>query len=746
MMSMKLTTTKSKSPGRQGQVVLGPARFTVITPHLVRMEYAARYGFVDSPTLFARCREARDCKAKILKTARGVVITTSAFRLEYRDDGKPFHSGNLRVVFAKRQWRPGLASKRNLGGPLPTLDNVKGPVPLSEGLLSRDGWHLLDDSGRPLLHDGWMVQRPGGIPGAERISHESVVSGNELDWYLFVYGAEYTKALESLAAISGPTPMPRKHTLGSWYCRWFKYTSEQFRNIVREYREHDFPLDILVMDMDWHELETARTGYGHAQQLGWTGYTWNRKLIPDPDRLLADLRKDGIFVTLNDHPADGMREHEAHYKQFMQRLGQPQGANPPFDAGDRKYMEAFFAAALAPLEKQGVDFWWLDWQQDYIYRHVSGVPGLRHLPWLNHLYYRHSEREGRRGLGFSRWGGLGDHRHPIQFSGDAGTNWETLAFEVPFTLASGNAGCFFWAHDIGGFWGERDAEAYTRWVQFGALSASLRLHSCGDNLDRRPWLWGAEHERAMRIFFHLRSRLMPYIYTSVRQCHDRMLPLLRPMYLAHADRKQAYEHPGQYLFGDNLLVAPIVAPGKGKRCLASTWVWFPEGSWFNFFTGERHDGPGTAEVTAAIDEMPLFVRGGAPIPMQPYTARMGTAKLDTLVVLCYPGVEGQARLYEDDGQSQGYLGGECAWTGISYARKGRTITVRIDPAEGCFVGQAKRRAYRLELPGTSRMEDAAVNGRQAQVSYDESRRMNVVTVEALPLKQGVEFVLRESVE
>ena len=104
-MSKKLTTTKSRVPGSQGQVILGPARFTVITPHLVRMEYAARYGFVDVPTLFARCRETRDGQAKIQKTARGVVITTSVFRLEYQDDGKPFHAGNLRVVFAKRQWQ-----------------------------------------------------------------------------------------------------------------------------------------------------------------------------------------------------------------------------------------------------------------------------------------------------------------------------------------------------------------------------------------------------------------------------------------------------------------------------------------------------------------------------------------------------------------------------------------------------------------------------------------------------------------
>ena len=276
--------------------------------------------------------------------------------------------------------------------------------------------------------------------------------------------------------------MPRRHVLGSWYCRWFRYTADDFRQIVKEFGEHDFPLDIMVMDMDWHTQQNARTGYGHASNLGWTGYTWDKTLIPEPAKLLEEFKRDGIFVTLNDHPCDGMREHEEHYGAFIGMLPQESSANPPFNAGDQRYMTAFFSAAHEPLKQQGVDFWWLDWQQDYIYGSVSGVPGLRHLPWLNHLYYKHSETGEQRGQGFSRWGGWGNHRYPIQFSGDTSATWEMLAFQIPFTAASGNAGCFFWAHDLGGFWGERNPEMFTRWVQFGAMSSSLRLHSCGENL------------------------------------------------------------------------------------------------------------------------------------------------------------------------------------------------------------------------------------------------------------------------
>jgi alpha-glucosidase (family GH31 glycosyl hydrolase) len=615
---------------------------------------------------------------------------------------------------------------------------------LPDGLLSRDGWQLLDDSGRPILIDGWATQRPGGLP-TEGLPPEDVAAQEDLDWYLFAYGSNYLLAFSSLAEISGRVPLPRKHVMGSWYCRWFKYTSAQFRGIVREYHEHDFPLDILVMDMDWHEVDKARTGHGqrheHGHNLGWTGYSWNKKLIPDPEKLLKEFRKDGIFVTLNEHPCDGVRENENCYKAFMAKLRRPQGENPPFNAGNRAYMDAFFQAALAPLEKQGVDFWWLDWQQDYIYPSVAGVPHLRHLPWLNTLYYRHSERSGRRGQSFSRWGGWGDHRHPINFSGDAGTNWEMLAFQVLFTLASGNAGCFFWAHDVGGFWGNRIPEAYARWVQFGALSAALRLHSCGDDLDRRPWLWGENLENAMREFFHLRAKLFPYVYTSARQCHDQTIPLLRPMYLAYPEREEAYIQNGQYLFGDNLLVSPIVSPGEGPAFIAKKTVWFPDGVWYNFFTGERFEGPRTVEVEAAIDEMPLHARAGAPLPTRPYTPRMATAPLDTLVVRCYPGQTGQAKLYEDDGQSRGYLNGECAWTGISYQRAGRTVTVRIEPAAGKFAGQLARRSYKVELPCTVRAESATVNGRSAKIIYDEERKINTIAAGEAPLKEAQEFVV-----
>jgi alpha-glucosidase (family GH31 glycosyl hydrolase) len=495
--------------------------------------------------------------------------------------------------------------------------------------------------------------------------------------------------------------------------------------------------------MDWHTLD-ASAGMGHAYTLGWTGYSWDRTLLPDAEALLKELNADGIRVALNDHPADGVRDHETSYPDFMRRLGRDPsgGGNPPFDAGDRTYMEAFFEAAHAPLERQGVDFWWVDWQQDYAFPYVHGVPGLKHLPWLNYLYYRHSERTGCRGQGFSRWGGWGDHRHPIHFSGDAVANWAMLAFEIPFTLASGNAGCFFWAHDIGGFNGERDPEAYTRWTQFGALSAALRLHSYGEALDRRPWLWGEPFVNAMREAFHLRAQLFPAIYSGVRQCHDDMLPLLRPMYLEYPDMPEAYACDTQYMLGDALLAAPIVTPGVGPDRVATRTVWLPPGSWCNFFTGEPLDGGRTMTVTAGLTDIPLFVRAGVPLPMQPYTPRMTSTPLATLVVRCYPGASGRFRLYEDDGVSQGYLRGECAWTELQSEQHDHGTRILIGATEGRYAGQPAERAYRIERPGLEPATRATVDGRPAKLEYDAARNMSIVIIPAHDIRRPIKVVMQ----
>jgi hypothetical protein len=728
-------------------------RVTVICDECVRIEYAPQSRFCDLPSLFAIHGPAGDpsripemgLASRVFTTSAdagspAIVFRTRRMMFEYRPDGRAPHAGNMRSLIehpappgdvdveeGRVVWAAGARNKHNLGGTLSTLDGLRGPHPLGEGLFARDGWHVVDDSLRHVLVDGWATSR------------EHAGLGGNTDWYLFAYGDDYGAALRAMTIIGGRVPMPRRCLLGSWYSRYWPYTSDEYRGIVDEFEVHGFPLDVLVLDMDWHKP-------------GWTGWSWNRELLPDAEDLLHWLHTRGLAVTLNLHPADGVGPHEDKYADFMRAIGrEPDGSTVPFDAGNREYMRALFEKVHKPLEESGVDFWWVDWQQD---KFVRSIPGLTNLRWLNHLYFEHMRRgpesiqvrqgaaghpKTRRGVSFSRWatddpnpdpaagtewghpttGGWGDHRYPIHFSGDAHTGWKMLAFQVPFTVTAGNIGCFFWSHDIGGHFGPRLEEATARWVQFGALSAALRVHSARTgSLDRRPWTSLEHFCESMRRAYELRSRLMPYLYSSVRACHEDALPLLRPMYLGWPREERAYRVPGQYMLGEDVLCAPIVTPGIGERCVASRHVWFPPGSssagWHDLETGERHEAGDEGIVVADIDRVPVFARAGVLLPMRPITHRMTSEPLETLVLTTFAGADGEVcerELYEDDGISLGYERGEWARTPLRAAwrrveRDGCDVVkleATIGPMRGQYAGCPARRSIELRVGGVRKL-------------------------------------------
>jgi len=616
-----------------------------------------------------------------------------------------------------------MPSTGNLGGTLRTLDGVKGPVPLGDGILSRDGWYLLDDSKSPLFSGDWIQDRP---------------KNGGLDWYLFGYGLDYKAAFQSFTAVGGAVPLPRKYTLGVWYSRYWPYTEDDFKKIVGEYQQHGFPLDMIVMDMDWHLIDTHVPGVKRAYlNQVWTGYTWNKTLIPDPQGLLHWFHDQGLHVTLNDHPADGIQPHEEMYSDYMRALGRDpaSGQTIPFDAGDKQYLDAFFQYSHAPREKEGVDFWWLDWQQ---YPNTRSLPDVTNLQLLNFYNYTRTQANGLRGQSFSRWAGWGDHRYPIEFSGDADTGWKMLGFEVPFTSTAGNMGAFFWSHDIGGHTGGRNEESYTRWCQFGAFTASLRSHSTRDAaMDRRPWTYPDWAETSMRRSFRLRSEMMPYLYTSIWQGTKNSVPFIRPLYIDNPDLEEAYHNGQEYEFGDNLLIAPIAQPGVGPNRVATQAVSFPRGDWYDFFTGERFTGPTEGIAADSINTFPLYVRGGVPLPMQAYTPHPGTAPLTDLVLRCYPGDDGKtgtSTLYEDDGVTTGYEHGEFATTALTYTRRGNEITVVIAPTQGSFKGQPSTRRCVVELPCTAKL--TSCNIPDAKISYDDDLLTNHIELPEVAVSKG----------
>lgn len=698
-------------------------RINVITESAVRIEYSPNGVFNDYKTLFSNNRGIGTENVQYSQSGNRHDIITDYFHLTYIDDKKPLSKENLYADIQGEQWYYGKDTKNNLGGALSTLDDITPTKQVDDGVLSKDGWYVIDDSQKPILKNSWIAKNP---------------LKNNTDFYLFAYGHNYKLALRDLCYISGKVALPRKYVFGSWYSRWWPYTDEEIKEIVKGYDEHDFPLDIMVIDMDWHyhdwQMETEEDekyrhdyGYGHADNLGWTGYTWNKRLIKDPEKLLDELHSDNIYVTLNDHPADGVRTQEEWYPQFAELMGFPpqSGINLEFDCSDRKYMKNFFEAVHKNLEKQGVDFWWVDWQQDHIKPYVKGIIGLRHLPWLNRCYYEHSKENGKRGISFSRWGGWGDQKHPICFSGDTESTWQILDYEVKFTISSSNAGCFYWGHDTGGFFGERNWEMYVRWTQFTAFSACLRVHSQRDEkLDRRPWLWGETAENAMKKVYHMRSELIPYIYSSAYEAYEQSLPLIRGMYLEFPDEENAYIFPTQYMFGDAFIISPITKAGEGESKKVVQSVWVKGGTYYNFLSGEKYEDGSVVDIESDISTFPVLVKGGVPIPMQPYSRRMTSEKLDVLRIRVYPDAYGEFTLYEDDGISEAYTEGDWLKTKLTYKENESEITISVEPFGKGYIGMPSYRSYIIELPLS---EELQIKSGDGNLYYEDN--MNKIRIE-----------------
>ena len=714
-------------------MVFGNNRLMVITPTLLRLEYATDGKFVDAPTMFAANRSSLLPMSELTVKELGnncYEIRTAALRIWFRNDGYPFSTSNLKVYYTldgkEKTFTNRFVLGKNLGGPVETLDRVTEAIPMNDGLLTRSGWYMIDDNRGDLLVNGWLQPR-------DTRTHLQ-------DQYCFIYGNDYRAALASLGAVSGHVPMTRKYMHGVWYCRYWDYTADEFLGIIHDYDNNQFPLDNLVFDMGWHTND-ATEGTGHNGHLNWTGYTWNRKLIPNPAALIDSIHKLGVTVSLNDHPHDGIRPNEDIYPAYAKATGLQPGEKSLFNLSDSTYMKNFFTFAHRPSEKMGVDFWWLDWQQNYLYPYVPGTHTTT-LSWINQLYYRDSEQGGLRGCNYSRWGGWGDHRHPLWFSGDAQANWPMLAFEVKLSAQSGNAGCYYWIHDTGGFRGKNNPELTTRWTQFSTLSAALRVHSTKDaSLDRRPWISGDLETRANRRMYHLRSELMPYVYSSVWQTHKTMVPLNRAMYIDYGNQPESYENEQEFTFGDIIMAAPITSPGKGANLVAAQKVWFPRGeNWFDFFNHQRYEGGQTLNIEKSLMEFPMYVKGGWVLPMQPYTRRPATTPLETLVMRVYPAgctADNVYTLYEDDGITLDYEKGASATTRLQYTEKGNRHMVVVHPAQGNYNGQVNKRAYRLQLAGFGKIDNVKVNGRKVATTYDANLKLNIVDIASTSIRERV---------
>ena len=702
-------------------VTSGNARFTVLTPQLIRMEWSADGQFEDRATLTFVNRETPVPEFKVRESKSKLTITTPALTLTYLKNGK-FSDKNLKAVFTLNGkevvWTPGMENPQNLLGTTRTPDGADGSKlkePMEQGILSRAGWSLIDDSQRHVL-------TPDGSEWEEWV--EARPEGDRQDLYLFAYGHDYKQALADYALVAGRAPMPPKYTLGYWWSRYWQYSDNEFVDLVNKLKSMDVPIDVLIVDMDWHETWGLRKSNSpkdeYGQRIGWTGYTWQKELFPSPANFLKWTENEELKVALNLHPASGIQPYEAVYDDFTKEYGwSEKGKSVPFKIDERKWADAYFKTVLEPMERDGVDFWWLDWQQ---WKESKYTPGLSNTFWLNHTFFNHAERQnpGLRPFIYHRWGGLGSHRYPLAFSGDTYATWPMLAYLPYFTATASNVNYGWWGHDIGGHMFHKtqkatDPELYTRWLQYGVFTPIFKTHSTKDpRIERCIWCF-PDHMFLMRDAIRLRYTLAPYIYNAARENYDTGVGMCRPMYYDYPESDKAYETPEQFMFGNDILATTITQPVDSITGLAPRTIWFPEGAWFDCATGSMYEGGRTEELHYTLAENPHYAKAGSIIPMNPATVKNLQQPCDTLVLTFIPGGDGQLRHYEDDGMSQQYKT-NYAVTTVSKKQEGNTVRVRISPREGSFAGASDNRSYELRFPAVFPPKSVKVNGKELAYS------------------------------
>ncbi|WP_303207828.1 glycoside hydrolase family 31 protein [Bacteroides oleiciplenus] len=711
-------------------------RFTVISDGTLRLEYAPDGKFVDDKSFIAVDRLYPHVNYKVKAKGTWVEITTSKMKMRYKKDSGQFTDNNLVIESVKGAfpftWKPGMQQKGNLKGTYRTLDGMDGDtqtqtwvsdtkkgdkLKLEDGLLATDGWSLIDDS-RGLLFDN----DPDWDWAKERSANEGQ------DWYFMAYGHDYKQALKDYTLFAGKMPLPPRYAFGYWWSRYWLYSDKEFRNLIDNFHTYQIPLDVLVVDMDWHYTEKGKGG--------WTGWTWNRDLFPNPQGFLKYLKQNNVKVTLNLHPADGVAAYEEKYPEMAKDMGVDPATKQtiPWVNSDKKFMKNMFKNILAPMEKDGVDFWWLDWQQGMF---DSKMKNLSNTWWINYAFFSDMEqRRETRPMLYHRWGGLGNHRYQVGFSGDAVISWKSLDFQPYFNSTASNVLYGYWSHDLGGHIGSQiDPEMYTRWLQFGALSPIMRTHSQkGAELNKEPWVFSKEYCDIIRETIRQRYVMAPYIYTMARKGYDDGISLCRPMYYDYPENKEAYEFANEYMFGDDVMVAPVTAPAKDGY--AQVRVWLPEGEWYEWHTGALLQGNRVVERSFAIDEYPIYVKAGAILPLYLENVMNLNGNDEEIAVTVFPGGNGTSvfSLYEDNGNDKNYAS-EYAVTKLTTTRSGNEQTVVIGKREGSYKEMPLARAFKVKVLSSLIPLSVTVNGNPAEYTYSAEDFALLVDLPELPCNQ-----------
>jgi len=652
-------------------------RITVLSDILLRLEYDEDGFFEDKPTELAMFRNFDPIEFYQKQDEKYLMIKTKYFQLEYTKE-KPFAGPkaapdkNLRVKLlgSDKIWYFNHPEARNLNGTCATLDNIGDKIPFKKGLYSLDGFVSINDG------SGFYIDEEGML-------HKS---RKRIDTYLFMYRRDFGFCLRDYFKLTGKPPLIPRYTLGIWWHKEETYWDASLRELLRDFNDNDIPLSVILLGSDWNKKNENKPSK--------TGFTFNSNLFPNPQEFINYMHERGVRIALNIDPKDGIAPHEEHYDDFVSGLNLETRVTIPLNPFDKYLINAYLKALIEPLNKTGVDFYWLDYKEN-----------LEVLRALNYYHFRDYEKNSNhRGLVFSRNSLVASHRYPIHYSGETPTNWKTLEHLPLFNATASNIGVSWWSHDIGGFKdGIEDNELYLRYIQLGTFSPIFRLASSKSRYyKRKPWLWGIRTNAIASHYCNLRHRLIPYIYTEAHRYSSQGLPLIQPLYYQYPEIYDEPDYKNQYYFGSQFFIAPIVSKMEVMMNRSVQKIYLPAGTWYDFKTGKKFQGDKRFVHFYKDKDYPIFVRAGSIIPLADLEENINiTTPPKSMEIHIFPGKNSSYVLYEDDGVTSLHEVGYFIKTKIEYTYSAGNYTVNISPVEGKTGIIPDNRDYRIRLRNCS---------------------------------------------
>lgn len=575
--------------------------------------------------------------------------------------------------------------------------------------------------------------------------------GGEMNYYFF-YGPSIKKVLYRYTELTGRMPLPPEWALGNQQSRWSYYPETMVEEVVRQYRAHDLPLDVIHLDIDYMQ--------------GYRVFTFDTKRFPDPRGLADRLSGQGIkLVTIVD---PGVK-----YQPPARNASSINSAKPELEPQDQRYyvfdegMQQnyfqhrrngdLFIPKVWPGDSVFIDYtkpdarrWWGDLHRAYLDNGVSGIwndmnepsdfvdqngknqvdvvsfdegENSTHAKNRNvfalleaRATYEGLERlqPNKRPYVITRAGYAGIQRYSTMWTGDTNSTWDALALNVPMFTTLGLSGEPFVGSDVGGFMGRGNGELLVRGYQISFLAPFCRNHKVIDGYDQEPWRFGKYYEDIIRKYLKLRYQLLPFLYTTLEEAHRNGVPLFRPLLLNYQDDPSTYNVDDEFMIGEDLLVAPIV-----KADVTTRMVYLPKGIWYDYWTNKKYVGGTMLRVDAPLETVPMFVRGGAIIPLGPQINYVGEKPLDPITFAIYPDDNGAAAttLYEDDGSSPAYKAGAFRRTNLSVKRGAPGYVVDLSAPVGSYSPGPRKFNFIIKSIGTQlKVVTVADDGRARRVA------------------------------